>query len=260
LEFEGEYLNDKKNGKGKEYNTQKNELIYEGEYLNDKKNGKGKEYNLKNELIFEGEYLNGKRWNGKAYDKNGSVVYELKDGKGKIKEYNNKYGYLEFEGELINGEINGKGKEYNFKGIIKYEGEYLNGKRNGKGKEYNDNGNLIFEGEYKNGNKWKRIIKDKNYLYHYYYYYSSITNSKYINGEMYSKTEIYEKYKGISYEGEYLNWEKHGKGKEMDKYCNIIFEGEYKKGKRWNGKGIEYVGKDNSLVKIEYKNGEKIYL
>ena len=29
-----------------------------------------------------------------------------------------------------------------------FEGEYLNGERNGKGKEYYDNGKLKFEGEY----------------------------------------------------------------------------------------------------------------
>ena len=38
-------------------------------------------------LIFESEYYKGKRWNGKGYDANGNVVYELKDGKGYVKEY-----------------------------------------------------------------------------------------------------------------------------------------------------------------------------
>jgi len=32
-----------------------------------------------------------------------------------------------------------------------FEGEYLNGERNGKGKEYHDNGELFFEGEFLNG-------------------------------------------------------------------------------------------------------------
>ena len=39
---------------------------YEGEYLNGKKYGKGKEYiKENNKLLFEGEFLNGKKWNGK---------------------------------------------------------------------------------------------------------------------------------------------------------------------------------------------------
>ena len=41
------------------------QLIFEGEYLNEKRNGKGKEYNDDGELTFEGEYINGKR-NGKG--------------------------------------------------------------------------------------------------------------------------------------------------------------------------------------------------
>ena len=74
--------------------------------------------------------------------------------KGNIKEYdeNDK---LIFEGEYINGERKGKGKEYHYKyNRLLFEGEYINEKRNGKGKEYNLNNNLKFEGEYKNGKKW----------------------------------------------------------------------------------------------------------
>ena len=42
-----------------------------------------------------------------------------------------------------------------------YEGEYLNGEKNGKGKEYNENEELIYEGEYINGkrkNKKKLLL------------------------------------------------------------------------------------------------------
>ena len=52
LIFEGEYLNGKKNGKGKEYDDGK--LRFEGEYLNGEKNGKRKEYDYTGNLIFEG--------------------------------------------------------------------------------------------------------------------------------------------------------------------------------------------------------------
>jgi len=67
LEFEGEYLNGVRNGKGKEYNY-KGEIEYEGEFLNGKRHGKGKEYNYYyyRKLIFEGEFLNGERWCGKV--------------------------------------------------------------------------------------------------------------------------------------------------------------------------------------------------
>ena len=36
-------------------------LTFEGEYLNGRRNGKGKEYNYNGQLIFDGEYLDGKR-------------------------------------------------------------------------------------------------------------------------------------------------------------------------------------------------------
>ena len=59
---------------------------------------------------------------------------------------------LLFEGEYIDGEINGKGKEFNIYGQLIFEGEYLNCKRNGKGIEYNKyNKYKIYEGEYLNG-------------------------------------------------------------------------------------------------------------
>ena len=42
-------------------------IKYEGEYLNGKRNGKGKE-NDYYELFFKGEYLNRKTRNGELYD------------------------------------------------------------------------------------------------------------------------------------------------------------------------------------------------
>ena len=122
LKFEGEYLNGKRTGNGKKYDKVYEFLNYDGEYLNGKKNGKGREYRKKyfSNLIFEGEYINGQKWNGKGYYKN-YLIYELKNGKGYVKEY-----YM-FDGKLI------------------YEGQYINGEKNGKGREY-INGQLLYEG------------------------------------------------------------------------------------------------------------------
>ena len=64
MEYEGEYLNEEKNGKGKEDDKTNGKLIYEGEYLNGKRNGFGREYSYFGELLYEGEYLEGKKWNG----------------------------------------------------------------------------------------------------------------------------------------------------------------------------------------------------
>ena len=99
LGFEGEYLNGKINGYGKEYDYE-DELIFEGEYLYNHRI-KGKIY-LNNKLEYEGEILFDKKYNGKGYDEMGNITYELNNGNGKVKEYNYD-GKLEFEGEYLDG-------------------------------------------------------------------------------------------------------------------------------------------------------------
>ena len=186
LVFEGEFLKRKRNGKGKEYSYD-DKLIFEGEYLNGKRNGKGKEYYYQsNNLKFEGEYFNDKKWTGKGYDYKGNKIYELNNGKGFIKEYNI-FCQLIFESEYLNGDINGKGKEYFNNGNLRYEGLYFNGKK-WKGKTYNIFNNIIKE--LKNGN---------GFIYEYDLY-----------GE-------------LIFEGEYLNGRKNGKGKEYNYDGKLIF-------------------------------------
>jgi hypothetical protein len=125
------YKVNKVNGLGKEYSN--TDLKFEGEYF-----GKGKEYyeNFESDkLKFDGIYLNDKKWEGKGYDLSNNIIYELKNGKGYIKEYNFNNNKIEFEGEYLNGEKNGKAKEYYYKtGQLKFEGEYLNNKRHKYGK------------------------------------------------------------------------------------------------------------------------------
>ena len=66
LKFEGEYLNGKRHGKGKEYDETSLKLKFEAEYLKGKRTGKGKEYyvDYRDEvyLIFEGEYVDGLKY------------------------------------------------------------------------------------------------------------------------------------------------------------------------------------------------------
>ena len=121
LLFEGEYLNGKKNGKGKEY--YKGKLTFDGEYLNGKKNGKCTEYNFKGGK-FVGEFKNGNKWNGTGYDEKDEIDYEIINGNGlKVKEYYD--GQLIYKGEYTNGVRHGKGTEYDFlTGKIKYEGRF----------------------------------------------------------------------------------------------------------------------------------------
>ena len=170
-----------KEGKGKvEASDFEGIIIYKGEYFNGERHGKGGEY-FNNEKIFEGEYLNGKRWNGISYDNNNNVLGELKNGKGeKIRDI-----------IIYNGKLH------------EYEGEYLNGNKNGKGKEKVEN-KISYEGEYYDGEK-----KEGNlYLYNYLFQGEFINNEK-----KRGKEYIYEE---LKFEGEYL-YDKYLKGTEYFK-------------------------------------------
>ena len=100
------------------YSCYNGKLLYSGYYSNNKKNGKGKEYNENGKLIFEGEYLNGKKWKGveNVYDIiNGELIFEYEYINGKIvniKEYDKYYHELIFSGKYLNGKRNGFGEEY----------------------------------------------------------------------------------------------------------------------------------------------------
>ena len=93
-------------------------MIFEGEFLYGKKK-KGKEF-IHGLLEYEGDYLYEAKWNGKGYDKNCNVAYELKNGNGNVREYSRE-------------------------GTLAYEGEYLKGKRTENGKVYGDFSSLRYE-------------------------------------------------------------------------------------------------------------------
>ena len=249
---------------GRQILIKKEYLNFEGEFLNGIRNGKGKEYDYENRLIFEGEYLNGKRWNGEMYDRNHNLISELKDGNGFVKEWN--YFSEIFEGDYLHGERNGNGKEFGNNSIVDYEGEYLNDKRNGKGKEYDYNGRLIFEGEYLDGNrngKGKEFNYKNELMFEGEYSYNWRRRGKdYVNWR-------------IEFEGEYLfNKKWTGKGydengnvdyelidgngtiKEYDDKGSLKYEGQYLNGKR-NGMGKEYGYGGKLKYQGEFLNGKR---
>ena len=261
LIFKGEYLNMKRNGKGKGI---KNGIIYEGEYLNGKRNGKGKEYDSHGTLLFDGEYLNGDRWKGKGYHGLNNIVYELKNGKGVVKEYYNFPQEIKIEVEYLNGKRNGKGKEYYCGGNLKFEGEYINDKR-WNGKYYNVLNNTYCE--LKNGKGFIKIYYNNNQIRF---------EGEYLKGEKNGKGKEYYYAGLLKFKGEYLNGKRNGKGKEFNKNGKLIFEGEFKndyrsKGKefvherlefegeylfnkKWNGKG--YDGAGNIIYELKNGNGK----
>ena len=256
LVFEGEYLNGRRNGKGKEYYNFEDEnhkkfLKFEGNYLNGKKNGKGTKYYLNGEIKFKGEYLNGNKWTGYGYDEYlyDEYKYQLKNGKGIVKKYDRRK-HIKFQGHYLNGKKNGLGIEYDFKNEIQiFKGEYLDGKR-WNGYKIDNDKNVIFD--LKNGNGF---IK---------YGYKQKSKSEYLNGERNGITKEYYDNCYLRFEGEYINGKKNGKGKEYFKgkitfegeYLNnyrkkgklyfdgiLEYEGEFLVGKKWSGKGYDEDGK-----------------
>jgi len=228
-EFIGEYLNGKINGKAKEYFDEK--LIFEGEYLYGWKR-KGKEY-INGKLEYEGEYMIQKKWTGKTYDEKLNVIYEINNGTGKIRQYNDELKII-FEGEFFKGKRKGKGVEYDSYGRIIFEGEYLNDKRNGKGVEYEPYGKILFEGEYLN--------------------YINIIHGI---GKRNAQTEK-DSIGSIKFEGEYFEGKRwNGKGEE---YFNELlkYKGEYLNGQKWNGIGKKYYDHGSLKYEIEYINGKKM--
>ena len=112
IKFDGEWRDGHKY-KGKEYNDE-GELIFEGEYDEQNKKYKGKEYEKKydgNKLIFEGEFKDGIKWNGE-------IKYPrwIGDFQGEIRKgqkWNGKEETSDFKGEIREGKKwmgYGKGK------------------------------------------------------------------------------------------------------------------------------------------------------
>ena len=168
-----------------------------------------------------------------------SDKYILYKGVGLWKEYTSSDDRLIYEGEYLDGQRNGFGKEYDKKGKIIFEGEYINGKRwDGTFKTYYDNGNILFDCEYVKG-KINGVGYDIN---------KNIVNFI-SDGKMTMKE--YDEVGELIYEGEYLNFKKNGLGKQYY-FDKLIFEGEYLNGKRWNGKGYDI----NNQFAYELNNGK----
>jgi antitoxin component YwqK of YwqJK toxin-antitoxin module len=166
--FDGNYINNYKNGFGEEYYTNK-KMKYKGYFKNDHYNEEGSLYNEDGKLIYDGEFKDG-LFNGigtKYYDNNKKMYFgEFKNshysGEGTM--YNIDGTTIIYQGTFLNNKYHGIGKEYNDAGQLKYEGEFMNGFYFGKGIKYNDKkGTKNFEGIFKNG-----LLAGKGYHYNYF--------------------------------------------------------------------------------------------
>ena len=268
--FKGEYKYGKK-WKGKEYYHIfcGDPLHFEGEFKEGKK-WKGIFYYKEGNIKYKGEIVENKMWNGILYSYDGKEQFEIKNGKGRIKRYFRSLyeGSLCFEGQLLDGLNNGKGKEY-FVGDnnkIKFEGEYINGhKWNGIGYningqkqyelkdgsgyifEYNNNNLLIFEGEVVRGIRTGigKEYENEKLLFEGFY----------LRGKRHGKGKLYDLYSDegkLSYEGDFANGMKNGYGKDYLSGC-LQYEGEFIDDKM-QGKGIKYSNGKISKKGIFFKD------
>lgn len=190
--YEGEFINDKKEGYG--ILIYKNGTRYEGVLKNNKHNGYGKLIQLDGE-VFIGEWKDGKiNGNGVRYHSNGDryigcYINNIRNGNGHYIFTNGD----SYEGNWSNGKANGKGK-FTFKNGNVYEGEFVDNVICGKGLFTMSNGD-IFTGIFKNG---------------------------LINGRGTLKTK-----KGERYQGEFLNGKKHGSGKIFNADGTLLCAGQW---------------------------------
>ena len=135
--------------------------------------------------------------NGKGFDENGNIIYELNKGVGKVKEYFN--GILIFDGEYINGKKwNGISRKINsnYDGYKITEIEYRNGKKNGTIIKCNKD-KLIYEGKYRK-EKIKKFDGDGDLIFEGIYFKGKPLDGIYyeykMSGFLYKKKVLSAKY------------------------------------------------------------------
>ena len=266
----GEEKNGKRNGKGILY-SKDGIILYEGDWLEDQKNGKGKFFMKNTGAYLLGEFKNGKaEGKGKIINKDGIVVLEgyfinnKFNGKG-IQHYDN--GKLKYEGDFVNFLYEGEGKFYE-DGILSYKGQFKKGFPNGKGIKYFPDGDVHYEGDFIDGKlegNGKLIYKNRSY----YYIGQFKNNLRHGKGNEYKMNGdlVYEgdwvedlaegkgKYyfdDGSYYIGQFIKEKKHGKGIDYDKDGNILYEGDFVENIR-EGQGKTY-NKDGSYEVGQWKN------
>jgi hypothetical protein len=156
--------------------------------------------------------LNNNIHNKKVYENGdyyiGEMLNNIPNGKG-IKY--NKYGSIIYEGEIINGKAEGKGK-LNYQNGYYYVGQWSNDKKNGKGILYDKNGNIIYDGNFVNGKfqgEGKGICNNGDYYI-----------GQWFNGLKHGKGILYYNNGNVKYDGDFESDKFQGDGKYIDKDGN----------------------------------------
>jgi len=158
------YLGPVKEGKkyGEGHEKLKDNVIFKGNYVADKKHGKGTYFYNEFEQKYEGIWENDKKKGiGRMYYRNGDKVEKNWDLKNNDVIYYFKSGEI-YRGGYVNSKRNGYGLFFGQSGEKLYEGEWLNDKPHGTGILYYKNGSF-FEGKFEYGKKVGKGIFTKKY-------------------------------------------------------------------------------------------------
>ena len=235
--FTGKFVDDKKNGEGKEVGY----YTYDGMWKNDKRHGKGTITDNEGNVVFDGEFVDGKR-----------------DGKGK--DFCSISGET-YEGDWVKNERHGKGI-LTRNGVV-YDGEFENNSKHGTGKQTCPNGYFpdipkrhhVYEGQFEDGLRHGEgiLTLDGNEYY-----------VKFETGRMILRVKLVHKHKEIELpEGKYIGAvnqedEPHGEGtliyKKGDKKGRVAYVGGFVNGKRQGDGEIRW--KDGQFYKGNFKNDQ----
>ena len=140
----------------------------------------------------------------------------LEDGvlQGECKQYDDE-GILIYEGQIVDGERTGSGKEYE-NGVLVYEGQFSTGLYDGYGIRYKD-GKISYSGQYEKG---KRSGNGKEYENGTLSYEGQFTADLYNGyGTQYKAGKVW-------YSGQYENGKRSGSGKEYEN-GTLLYEGQF---------------------------------
>ena len=150
--YEGEYLNDKRNGFGvHHYST--GEVFYVGNFKDNNRERLGILFKKDYENIQVGSFFENKIKNMvSVFDNNGNLEYAglVEDGKksGAAVSYNADDNKI-FVGVFKNGEYLGRGTTFDKEGNLYYTGEFNGAQRCGFGTEYNKDASIKYRGNFK---------------------------------------------------------------------------------------------------------------
>eukprot|EP00005_Dracoamoeba_jomungandri_P004282 CAMPEP_0174259146 /NCGR_PEP_ID=MMETSP0439-20130205/8013_1 /TAXON_ID=0 /ORGANISM="Stereomyxa ramosa, Strain Chinc5" /LENGTH=557 /DNA_ID=CAMNT_0015342931 /DNA_START=77 /DNA_END=1750 /DNA_ORIENTATION=- len=270
--YEGEWRDDKQDGKGVSYYPHGTKL-YEGDWKGGKYHGTGTYFYGDGTKRYEGEWDEQQHGWGTSYYPSGVKVFVghfecgLPHGQG-VQFFEN--GQKCYEGEFVENKAEGLGVSFSQDGNKLYEGEWFDNKHGGLGVAYYSDGAVLYVGEwwkgnqdgfgalfFKNGNK---SFVGKNKPHNVSYRLSSLlfefnANDLSVMEAKYQKgVQFYEESGTKRYEGEMKERKACGRGVRYRVDGTKLYEGQWLEERR-HGHGVAY---HPDGVSVEYAGGWKV--